>query len=42
MIMISSVSIYSSYKLTSGFVFDGLISEPYNYFYVQRNIMHAI
>jgi cell division protein FtsW len=42
MIMISSVSIYSSYKLTSGQVFLWLIEDPYNYFYVKRNIIHVI
>ena len=42
MIMISSVSIYSSYKLTSTQVFLWLIEDPYNYFYVKRNVMHVI
>jgi len=42
MIMISSVSIFSSYKLTSGQVSMWLIENPYNYFYVKRNIIHVI
>jgi len=42
MIMISSVSIYSSYKLTSMQVFMWLIEDPYNYFYVKRNVIHVI
>jgi len=42
MIMISSVSIYSSFKLTSAQVYLWLIEEPYNYFYVKRNIIHVI
>lgn len=42
MIMISSVSIYSSYKLTSHQVLMWLIGEPYNYFYVKRNVIHVI
>jgi len=42
MIMISSVSIYSSYKLTLDLFNKGLIEETYNYFYVKRNIIHAL
>ncbi len=42
MIMISSVSVYSSFKLTSVQALRGLIEDPYNYFYVKRNIMHVI
>jgi len=42
MIMISSVSIYSSYKLTSSMVYNWLIDHAYNYFYVKRNIIHVI
>ncbi len=42
MIMISSVSVYSSFKLTYLQVMKGLIEEPYNYFYVKRNIIHVI
>ncbi len=41
MIMISSVSVYSSFKLTSLFVEKWLIEETYNYFYVIRNIAHV-
>lgn len=41
MIMISSVSVYSSFKLTSYYVTKGLIEETYNYFYVIRNIIHV-
>ena len=41
MIMISSVSVYSSFKLTNGFVAKWLIEETYNYFYVIRNIAHV-
>ena len=42
MIMISSVSVYSSFKLTSHQVYLWLIDHPYNYFYVKRNIIHVI
>ena len=42
MIMISSVSVYSSFKLTSSYVAKWLIDETYNYFYVVRNIIHAL
>jgi len=42
MIMISSVSVYSSFKLTSLQALRWLIEDPYNYFYVKRNIMHVI
>lgn len=42
MIMISSVSVFSSFKLTDGWVSDWKISESYNYFYVLRNIIHVI
>ncbi len=42
MIMISSVSVYSSFKLTSVHVSKGLIEETYNYFYVIRNIVHVL
>ena len=41
MIMISSVSVYSSFNLTNWFVAKGLIDETYNYFYVIRNIAHV-
>ncbi|MDD2871339.1 MAG: putative peptidoglycan glycosyltransferase FtsW [Candidatus Gracilibacteria bacterium] len=42
MIMISSVSVYSSFKLTDKMVSNGLIESSYNYFYVLRNIGHVI
>ena len=42
MVMISSVSVYSSFKLTSSQVARGLIGETYNYFYVIRNITHVV
>lgn len=42
MVMISSVSVYSSFKLTSSYVEKWLIEETYNYFYVIRNITHVI
>lgn len=42
MIMISSVSVFSSFKVTSIFYNNWSISEPYNHFYVIRNISHVI
>ncbi|ATU05079.1 hypothetical protein BKN14_01325 [Candidatus Gracilibacteria bacterium HOT-871] len=39
-IMISSVSVYSSFNVTSQQVENGLIKEPYNYFYLLRSISH--
>lgn len=42
MVMISSVSVYSSFKLTSLQALNWFIDEPYNYFYVKRNIAHVI
>ncbi|MDD3302199.1 MAG: putative peptidoglycan glycosyltransferase FtsW [Candidatus Gracilibacteria bacterium] len=42
MIMISSVSVYQSFKVTSNMVKLGLTDEPYNYFYVIRNISHVV
>jgi cell division protein FtsW len=41
MVMISSVSVYSSFKVTSTMVARGLLSETNNYFYFARNIMHV-
>ncbi|MDD4151904.1 MAG: putative peptidoglycan glycosyltransferase FtsW [Candidatus Gracilibacteria bacterium] len=41
MIMISSVSVYSSYKITSIMAKAGKISDAYNYFYVFRSIIHV-
>lgn len=42
MIMISSVSVYSSFKLTNSHVVKWLIEQTYNYFYVIRNIIHVL
>lgn len=42
MIMISSVSVYSSFRVTDLMAQKWLISEPYNYFYVIRNIIHVV
>ena len=41
MVMISSVSVYSSYKVTSQMVTRWEIAEAYNHFYVLRNIIHV-
>ncbi len=41
MIMISSVSVYSSYKVTSLMAKTWAISDAYNYFYVFRSIIHV-
>ncbi len=41
MIMISSVSVYSSFKLTDKMVANWLIENSYNYFYVIRNMIHV-
>ena len=40
-IMMSSVSVYPSFKITLEHVYKGLIEEPYNYFYLKRNIIHV-
>lgn len=40
MIMISSVSVYSSFRVTDLIAKAGRIPEAYNYFYVLRNIAH--
>ncbi len=42
MIMISSVSVYSSFRVTDIMAKKWLIEEAYNYFYVIRNISHVI
>ena len=42
MIMISSVSVYSSYRVTNLMVAKWEITEAYNYFYVLRNIISVI
>ncbi len=41
MVMISSVSVYSSFRLTSIFERSGLIDQAYNHFYVLRNMSHV-
>lgn len=42
MIMISSVSVYPSFKVTSLMVAKGALSDPNNYFYLLKNITHVI
>lgn len=42
MIMISSVSVYSSFRVTNVMAKAGLIENAYNYFYVLRNISHVV
>ena len=42
MVMISSVSIFSSYELTLKSVYNWLVEEAYNYFYVKRNVLHVL
>jgi len=42
MVMISSVSVYSSFRVTSLLEKSGAIEEAYNHFYVIRNITHVI
>lgn len=39
--MISSVSVYSSYKLTAIMVAEGKLSDPSNSFYLERTIAHV-
>ena len=41
MIMISSVSVYGSFRVTNLQVQKGFIEEAYNYFYVVRNMSHV-
>lgn len=41
MVMISSVSVYPSFKVTSQMVALGKLEEPNNYFYLLRNISHV-
>ncbi|MBP9779816.1 cell division protein FtsW [Candidatus Gracilibacteria bacterium] len=41
MIMISSVSVYSSFKITSLQVSRGDLEEAHNYFYLLRNMLHV-
>ena len=42
MIMISSVSVYSSFRVTNLMAINGFIENWYNHFYVLRNISHVI
>jgi len=42
MIMISSVSVYSSFRVTNIMANNWYIEEAYNYFYVLRNIAHVL
>lgn len=42
MIMISSVSVYGSFRVTSQLASAWLIEQPYNHFYVARSISHVI
>ena len=41
MIMISSVSVYSSFKITSLQVSNGKLDEAHNFFYLLRNMIHV-
>lgn len=41
-IMISSVSVYSSHKVTTAMVLKWALDEPNNYFYLLRNVLHTI
>ena len=40
-VMISSVSVYPSFKLTSGWVAKELIGEPYNHYFILRHIFYV-
>ncbi len=42
MVMISSVSVYPSFKVTSLMVAAEKLSEPNNHFYLVRNISHVL
>jgi cell division protein FtsW (lipid II flippase) len=42
MIMISSVSVYGSFRVTSSMAEAGFIEAAYNHFYVVRNISHVL
>ncbi len=42
MVMISSVSVWGSFGVTSSMADSGYIEEAYNHFYVVRNIIHVI
>lgn len=41
MVMISSVSVWGSYRVTSQMAEAGFITQAYNHFYVLRNIIHV-
>lgn len=40
-VMISSVSVYPSFKITSQMVARGILSEPSNSFYLTKNFIHV-
>lgn len=42
MIMISSVSVYPSFKTTSRMVAQGTLEESNNYYFLSKNIFHVI
>ncbi len=42
MVMISSVSVYSSFKVTSRMVASGALGETQNYFYLLRTIFNVL
>jgi cell division protein FtsW len=42
MVMISSVSVYSSFRVTNIMASNWYIEQAYNYFYVFRNIIHVV
>lgn len=42
MVMISSVSVYPSFKVTSLMVASGKLAEANNHFYLVRNISHVL
>ena len=41
LVMISSVSVYPSFKITSLMVSRGILEEPNNSFYLSKNFMHV-
>jgi cell division protein FtsW len=41
-IMISSVSVYASHKVTTAMVLKWALEDPHNYFYLLRNVLHTI
>lgn len=42
LVMVSSVSVYSSYRITSGLVARGLLDEPNNSYFMAKTIMHVV